>query len=76
MPPGSRLAADFLRVEVRAKSDLKIRMSDAPNNPERRWDVGLRNDDVAAFIAILGTTRDRTPLMRPCFSRLELCGTR
>jgi hypothetical protein len=42
-----------LRVEVRAKSDLKIRMSDAPNNPERRWDAGLRNDDVAAFIAIL-----------------------
>ena len=27
-----------LRVEVRAKSDLKIRMSDAPNNPDRRWD--------------------------------------
>jgi hypothetical protein len=42
-----------LRVEVRAKSDLKIRMSDAPNNPERTWDAGLRNDDVAAFIAIL-----------------------
>jgi hypothetical protein len=41
-----------LRVEIRAKSDLKIRMSDAPNNPERTWDAGLRNDDVAAFIAI------------------------
>lgn len=40
-----------LRIEVRAKSDLKIRMSDAPTNPERRWDSGLRDDDVAAFIA-------------------------
>lgn len=41
-----------LRLEVRAKSDLKIRMSDAPNNPDRTWDAGLRDDDVAAFIAI------------------------
>lgn len=41
-----------LRLEVRAKSDLKIRMSDAPANPERTWDAGLRDDDVAAFIAI------------------------
>lgn len=40
-----------LRVEVRAKSDLKIRMSDAPANPDRVWDAGLRDDDVAAFIA-------------------------
>ncbi|MFZ0737954.1 MAG: hypothetical protein WAM96_12760 [Candidatus Acidiferrales bacterium] len=42
-----------LRLEVRAKSDLKIRMSDAPNNPERTWDAGLRDDDLAAFIAIV-----------------------
>jgi hypothetical protein len=42
-----------LRLEVRAKSDLKIRMSDAPNNPERRWDTGLRDDDVTAFISVL-----------------------
>jgi hypothetical protein len=41
-----------LRLEVRAKSDLKIRMSDAPNNPDRTWDAGLRDNDVAAFIAI------------------------
>jgi hypothetical protein len=40
-----------LRLEVRAKSDLKIRMSDAPANVDRRWDSGLRDDDVAAFIA-------------------------
>jgi hypothetical protein len=41
-----------LRLEVRAKSDLKIRMSDAPNNPERTWDAGLRDEDLAAFVAI------------------------
>jgi len=40
-----------LRLEVRAKSDLKIRMSDAPNNPDRVWDAGLQDDDLAAFIA-------------------------
>lgn len=40
-----------LRVEVRAKSDLKIRMSDAPNNPDRQWDTGLRDDDLTALIA-------------------------
>jgi len=41
-----------LRLEVRAKSDLKIRMSDAPANPERTWDAGLRDDDVVALIAV------------------------
>jgi hypothetical protein len=40
-----------LRLEVRAKSDLKVRMSDAPQNPERVWDAGLRDDDLVAFIA-------------------------
>lgn len=28
-----------LRLEVRAKSDLRIRMSDAPANPDRTWDA-------------------------------------
>lgn len=40
-----------LRIEVRAKSDLAIKMSDAPNNPDRVWDAGLQDDDLAAFIA-------------------------
>lgn len=40
-----------LRAEVRAKSDLKIRMSDAPQNPDRVWDAGQRNEDVVALIA-------------------------
>ncbi len=39
-----------LRVEVRAKSDLMIRMSDAPNNPERAWDAGLRREDLVALV--------------------------
>src|SRR4051794_34568161 len=39
------------RIEVRAKSDLKIRMSDAPSNLDRRWNSGMRDDDLAAFIA-------------------------
>lgn len=40
-----------LRAEVRAKSDLQIRMSDAPNNPDRVWDAGQRSEDVVALIA-------------------------
>lgn len=39
-----------LRVEVRAKSDLKIRMSDAPDNPQRRWFSGLNGQDMIAFV--------------------------
>ena len=39
-----------LRVEIRAKSSLEIRMSHAPNNPDRHWDAGLRNEDVVAII--------------------------
>jgi hypothetical protein len=40
-----------LKVEVRAKSSLTIRMSDAPDNPDRRWDTGADDDDIVAFIA-------------------------
>ncbi len=39
-----------LRVEVRAKSDLAIKMSDAPTNPDRRWHSGLRPTDMIAFV--------------------------
>ena len=39
-----------MRAEVRAKTDLKIRMSDAPANPDRVWDAGLRDDDIVAVI--------------------------
>ena len=39
-----------MRAEVRAKTDLKIRMSDAPANPDRVWDAGLRDNDIVALI--------------------------
>lgn len=48
------------RFEVRAKSDLKIRMSDAPNNPDRTWDAGLRDHDIIALIAC--TNDNGTPV--------------
>lgn len=41
-----------LRVEVRAKSKLAIKMSDAPDNPDRRWNSGLAPEDVIAFVLI------------------------
>lgn len=51
--PDLLCARTGLRVEVRSKSDLKIKMSDAPNNPDRAWDAGLRDNDLIAFIACL-----------------------
>lgn len=38
------------RIESRAKSKLDIRMSDNENNPDRRWDAGLSDKDLIAFI--------------------------
>ena len=38
------------RVEVRARSELKIRMTDAPGCETRRWFTGLRPDDLVAFV--------------------------
>ncbi len=49
--PDLLCARTGLRVEVRTKSNLMIRMSDAPNNPERAWDAGLRPRDLVAIIA-------------------------
>jgi hypothetical protein len=39
-----------MRVEVRAKSKLEIKMSHAPNNADRHWDTGLRDEDVVALV--------------------------
>ena len=50
-----------MRAEVRAKTDLKIRMSDAPANPERIWDAGLRDDDIVALIACFDTDAGPEP---------------
>ncbi len=41
-----------LRVEVRAKSVLTIKMSDAPSNPDRRWNTGLAPRDMIAFVLV------------------------
>lgn len=41
-----------IRVEVRAKSDLTIKMSDAPTNADRRWNSGLAAGDMIAFVLI------------------------
>ena len=38
------------RIESRAKSNLEIKMSDTETNVERRWNVGLRREDMVAFI--------------------------
>lgn len=39
-----------VRFEVRAKSNLKIEMSHAPNNVDRHWDAGLRDRDVVILV--------------------------
>ena len=44
-----------MRTEVRAKTDLKIRMSDAPANPDRVWDAELRDSDIVALITCFDT---------------------
>jgi HEAT repeat protein len=56
-----------LRLEIRAKSALTIKMSDAENNPDRRWDVGLRSDDVIAFIAVRDVNGLLIPADKPVF---------
>ena len=38
------------RIESRAKSKLEIKMSDNEKNSDRRWDAGLRDEDLIAFI--------------------------
>lgn len=50
-----------MRAEVRAKTDLKIRMSDAPGNPDRAWDAGLGDDDIVALIACVDTDEGPVP---------------
>ena len=50
-----------MRAEVRAKTDLKIRMSDAPANPDRVWDAGLRDDDIVALITCFDTDEGPEP---------------
>ncbi|MDE0100018.1 MAG: hypothetical protein OXM87_10500 [Truepera sp.] len=44
-----------MRTEVRAKTNLEIRMSDSPTKPDRAWDTGLRDDDIVALITCFDT---------------------
>jgi hypothetical protein len=60
-----------LRVEVRAKTDLKIRMSDAPQNPARIWDAGNRDDDVVAFVACFDTVDGPEPAQNAVFFNIS-----
>lgn len=48
-----------VRIEVRAKSDLQIKMSDSPTNTDRRWDSGLRDDDLVGLVACDGGAKVR-----------------
>src|SRR5947209_5518095 len=41
-----------LSVQVREKSVLTIKMSDAPTNPDRRWNTGLAPRDMIAFVLV------------------------
>lgn len=45
------------RFEVRAKSKPEIRMSDSPDNPARRWDAGLRDEDLVIIVPVVGDDR-------------------
>ena len=62
--PDLLCAKTGMRVEARAKTDLKIRMSDAPSNPDRVWDAGLRNNDIVAVIACSDTGEGLHPANR------------
>lgn len=56
-----------LRVEVRAKTDLRIRMSDTPSKQGRAWDVGLRDNDLVAFISCSFQDHRPIPAYQPVF---------
>jgi hypothetical protein len=60
-----------LRIEVRAKTDLKIRMSDAPLNPARVWDAGNRDDDVVALVACFDTDDGPEPAGNAVFFTIK-----
>lgn len=60
-----------LRIEVRAKSALKLKMSDAPANPDRVWDAGLRDSDLVAFVACFESADGPTPATDAMFFTVE-----
>jgi HEAT repeats len=64
-----------LRIEVRAKSDLKIKMSDSPTKPDRRWDSGLRDKDLVALVSCEGGSSVRVRGAPVFFSVRDLRAT-
>lgn len=56
-----------LKIEVRAKSALAIRMSDAPANPDRTWDAGADNEDVIAFVPCLNGASGPIPASKAVY---------
>lgn len=56
-----------LKVEVRAKTKLAIRMSDAPGNAERAWDADANDEDIVAFIACRSGSGASTPADRAAY---------
>lgn len=38
------------RIEARAKSKLEVKLSDSPSRPDRRWDYGMNDNDLVAFL--------------------------
>ncbi len=50
--PDLLCVATGIRIEVRGKGALCIRMSDSANRRERRWDAGLRGQDLVAIVPI------------------------
>ena len=60
-----------LRVEVRAKSALSIKMSDAPCNADRAWDAGLRDCDLAAFITCFNESSGPVAAPEAMFVRID-----
>ncbi len=65
--PDILCARTGIRVEVRAKSDLQIRMSDSPTKPDRRWNTGLRDEDLVALVVCRQSVSDITAIGAPVF---------
>ncbi len=63
------------RFEVRGKSDLQVKMSHSPTNLDRRWDSGLRDEDVIALVPCDGGANVRVRGTPVCFSVGDLRAT-
>lgn len=64
-----------IRFEVRGKSNLQVKMSHSPSNPERWWNSGLRDEDVIVFVPCDGGENVRVRGAPVCFSVVDLLAT-